>query len=91
MSQGILRQLLSPVPYSCIRPGKMEPNAPLSDFDAAGTDFLGLRVRRGRPGVDDPAGAAGDREGMRTDRGHVFVGPRSRVGERWTDICSKPQ
>jgi hypothetical protein len=32
--------------------------------------------------VGDPAGAAGDSERMRTDRGHVFVETRSPVGER---------
>jgi hypothetical protein len=31
--------------------------------------------------VDDPVGAAGDCEGMRTDRGHVFIETRSPVGE----------
>ena len=39
-------------------------------------------MRRDRPSVDDPTGAAGDREGMRTDRRHVFVETRSPVGER---------
>ena len=44
-------------------------------------------MRRGRLGVDDPVGAAGDGEGMRTDR-HVFVKHRSPVGECRTNICS---
>ena len=62
--------------------GKVEPNTPRSDFDASGTDFLGLPMRRGRSDVGDPVGAAGDCEGMRTNRGHVFVESRSPVGER---------
>ena len=45
-------------------------------------------MRRDRPSVDDPAGATGDCEGMRTGRGHVFVESRSPVGERRPDICS---
>ena len=32
--------------------------------------------------MHDPADAAGDGEGVRTDRRHVFVEPRSPVGER---------
>ena len=40
MSQG--RLLLSPAPKVMHPTGKMEPNAPLSDFDASGTDFLGF-------------------------------------------------
>jgi hypothetical protein len=38
--------------------------------------------------MDDPVGAAGDGEGMRTDRRHVFVEPRSPVGECRKDIRS---
>ena len=38
-------------------------------------------MRRYRPSVGDPVGAAGDCEGMRTDRSHVFVKPGSPVGE----------
>ena len=44
-------------------------------------------MRRGRPSVDDPVGAAGDGEGMRTDR-RVFVETGSPVGECRMDVCS---
>ena len=57
-------------------------------FRRLGADFLGLRMRRGRSDVGDPVGAAGDGEGMRANRGHVFVGPRSPVGECRLHICS---
>jgi hypothetical protein len=86
--QGRFETAVKPSALLMHSDGPMGPNAPLSDFDASGTDFLGLRMRRDRPGVDDPAGAAGDCEGMRTDRGHVFVEPRSPVGECRPDICS---
>lgn len=36
--------------------------------------------------MDDPAGAAGDGEGMWTDGRHVFVEGRSPVGEYWVDV-----
>ena len=38
--------------------------------------------------MDDPAGAAGDGEGMRTDRRHVFVEARSPVGKCRVDVGS---
>jgi hypothetical protein len=44
-------------------------------------------MRRDRPSVDDPVGAAGDGEGMRTDR-QVFVETGSPVGECRMDVCS---
>jgi hypothetical protein len=37
--------------------------------------------------VDDPAGAAGDRERMTTECRHVFVKPRRPVGECRVDLC----
>lgn len=82
MSQGGFETAAKPSALLMPPTGKVEPNAPLSDFDASGTDFLGLRMRRGRSDVGDPVGAAGDCEGMRTNRGHVFVESRSPVGER---------
>jgi hypothetical protein len=36
--------------------------------------------------VDDPAGAAGDRERMRTECRHVFVKPHRPVGECRVDL-----
>ena len=88
MSQGRFETVAKPSGLVMHPTGKMEPNAPLSDFDASGTDFLGLRMRRGRSDVGDPVGAAGDGEGMRANRGHVFVEPRSPVGECRLHICS---
>jgi hypothetical protein len=41
----------------------------------------------GRPGVDDPVGAAGDGEGMRADGGHVFVELGAPAGECRPNIC----
>ena len=88
MSRGGFETAAKPSALLMPPTGKVEPNTPLSDFDASGTDFLGLRMRRGRSDVDDPVGAAGDCEGMRTNRGHVFVEPRSPVGECRKDIRS---
>jgi hypothetical protein len=57
---------------------------PAIGFPRLGNGFSG----KGRPSVEDPAGAASDGEGMRTDRRHVFVEARSPVGKCWVDVGS---
>jgi hypothetical protein len=65
-----------------------QPTSELSDFDGAGAllRLKGYRIAQNRPSVDDPVGAADDREGVPTELRHVFVERRSQVGECRMDI-----